>query len=403
MDAGDAAWEARPNRGRRHRVVVGAAGLTALVVGVALAGGDWPTSRPPPESTGPDQGSLEVAGQPGAEAPAGGEIPEVAVLRGPGPGADEAELPALDEPTGVVLVATALGDRDVTIVDVDAGEAATRDLDDIGARDPVAGFVVDDRFVVSTEERLYTLASGPHGSAELVADVGDIAEAWPAGGTDRVWVRVARGEGAPSRVQQIALDGRVTVEPTQAPTGNVAAGLASHVLLRRGGDLVAWQPGDDDVAVEVSSTVAMAAVGHRFAWCAGESREPACKELHLTDVRGHRDQRVADVADETATFAAYNAAFSPDGRFLATPVCTHPTACSLAVVDVGSRRAWVAAEGLLAQSSGLAWSPDRRWVFAHLTDGQVAAYRPGDDEARRIPVDLGRTGRIHDLGVLDAG
>jgi hypothetical protein len=230
-----------------------------------------------------------------------------------------------------------------------------------------------------------TFVMDPHPGAEVepLIDQPPFSVFVDAGVSDRVWTRRGRTDGEAAEISQVDLHGRIVHGPTVSPGGNLAVGLRDAVVLQRDAGLAVWDPVRDDIIITVDGPFPMGTDGRRFAWC-----DQPCQRLYLTDPAAGTTDLLAELPDD-ANFAGYDGRISPDGRYLATPVCldADPRRCALTVLDLENRRAWTVADGHHHGYGTPAWSPDSRWVFTYLTDDRLAAYQPGRADAHQLAIE----------------
>lgn len=389
LDRGAGTSSAQPDvaalwqRGRRRRRVkqlsAGAGTLTAIVLAAVVV-------LPALDGT-PDR--LEIGP---ADAPRTAELPQVPL---PDPESPPVELPQLTEPTGSLVVATR--DGSATFIDVDRMRVVDRQLDELAPGDPIERLVAGDRLVLYGANTTYAMDPEPDGDPEPIIKQSGSSVFVSSGVSDRVWIRPGTTDGAPADIMQIDVDGQQLLGPTESPGGNLAVGLRDLVVLQRDSQLIVWDPTADEIVDTVDGTFPMGTDGQRFAWC-----DDTCRRLHLTDPDAGTTRLVAELPDGVS-FAGYDGRISPDGRHLATPVCTREgdeRRCALSVLDLTAGQAWTVADGWFVGQGALGWTPDGQRLFLHLTDGRLASYRPGDHEVSVIDVDP--IPRPYGFGVVDA-
>lgn len=379
----DGLWEhtnRRIRRRRRRRWSGGAA--TLLLVILAAAAGLWALQDPRgvvlEQRDGP--GDEQTQQEPSEAQPV--------EVEGPDGQSERAEaLPELAEPTGSLVVATRPREEQMVVLDVDTGELTERRLRELAPGDPAEKLIGGARLIFYGATTIYAMDPDPDAEPEAIVQESTFAVFVPSGHTDRVWVRPGRTDHAPAEVYQIDVHGNVLRGPTETPGGNLAVGLRDQVVLsqRDGQDttLVVWDPKTDEVVTEVAGTFPMGTDGERFAWCDVE-----CQDLYVTDPAADRSTRVA-TSDERARFSGRNGTMSPNGRYLATPICDESRSCALAVIDLQEGRSWTVLDQLLPSTSHVGWGHDSQRIFAYLPSTRtVAVYQPGD-APHQIATDLG--------------
>ena len=359
-----ALWQ-RGRRRRRTKRLSSVAGVAAIVTAAVVA---VPAldGVPRPVEIGP------------ADTPRVEQLPQVPL---PNPATGPASLPTLEHTTDAQLVLTR--DGVAHFVDVDRQHIETRRLSELAAGDPPERLIVGDQLVLYGGATTYVMDPHPDAEVEPLTDQPPFSVFVDAGVPDRVWIRGGRTDNAPAEILQIGLDGTVELGPTLSPSGNLAVGLRNTVVLQRYDGLVVWDPAEDEILLTVDGPFPMGTDGHRFAWC-----DQPCQRLYLTDPTTGTTDLLAELPDD-ASFAGYDGRISPDGRYLATPICLDgdPRRCALTVLDLDHQRAWTVADGHHEGYGKPAWSPDSRWVFIHLTDDRLAAYQPGRTEAEQLNID----------------
>lgn len=368
-------------RGLRRRALKRTGTSVAVVTAVAalvVAGPALLADRAP----GVDIGPVETP-QPPVEREV--EVPDVE--------AGSAALPPLEERTVAIVIAIRDGQAD--FVQIDSGQITTRDLPELAPGDPPLRMVDGDRLVLYGGDTIHAMDPNPVATPEPIVETDSFAVFVPSGVGDRIWVRPGRTDGAVAEVRQVDMTGATVLGPAPSPGGNLAVGLREAVVLQRSDGLVVWDPTTDEIVQEVDGPFPMGTDGDRFAWCDSE-----CRDLHVADPSAETTTSVAELP-EGFSFAGYAGRISPDGRFLAAPVCAEGPGgrCALAVLDLHSDRAWTVADGW-ATSSAPAWSPDSRWVFTTNDDGRLAAYQPGNRQAALV--DAPQLDRVLGLGVIAA-
>lgn len=358
-----ALWQRGRHRRRAKRTT--AVGMTAAVaVGVVAVQPVWDGAVPDIDLTP-------------ADAPATADLPTVVL---PDPGGERAELAPLVEPTGSLLVATY--DGSATFVDVDRREVTDRELPELATGDPPYRLIAGDRLVLWGGQRTYAMDPDPDAEPEPIVDETTSSVFVPAGVPDRFWIRLGTTDGSPAPISQVAVDGQVLLGPTESPAGNLVAGLRDTVVLQRDGELLVWDPQTDQVAERIPGVFPMGSDGDRFAWC-----DQGCRQLSITDPVAGTTRLLARVPDG-ATFSGYGGQLSPDGRFLAAPLCVDGgRRCGLAVLDLHDDRATIVADGWVSSTARPAWSPDSHRVFVVLEDDRLATYRPGTPDATIVQID----------------
>lgn len=339
--------------GRRLLPVLGlvAAGAAVVFATVALpSGAPDPTVSRPATAPGPSDSvpattpSTTVA----STAPATSTPPITAFRPQP---------PLFGEAAGVTLVFDG-GGNDVLAVDPDQRLAARTTLAGHRAGDPPFRLIEEDGRLVVGWGEVYAVDVVTGDAVEL----GRATIYLPAAEPNRVWLvdypQGFIGGGTPV-VWQVDTRGVPVTEPvTFDVPGFPAMGIGGGLAVETEDGVVLWDAATGEATARLGAgpaTVADAS-GSLLAWC-----DPACLELHITDLATGAEVVATGSAAEFTTFSfgGRPARFSPDRRHLAALAGN-----ALVLVDTadGSARevAWIP-EGELAY---VAWSPDGAQVFA---------------------------------------
>lgn len=380
-------WE----RGRRRRAAKGAVAIVGLAafaatVGVILPDVDRsPTIQPvgPSGSTSPDVVPSASASEPSNVAPP--PLP----------------FPVLDEQTDTTIVVAQ--DGKLEFVHVDDGSSVTIPMPEAAAGDPPQRLGGGDgSIVVYGGDTLYAFPARADAFAPVpIAQPGTFAVFVGAGVPDRVWLRPGRTTAGTREISLIGVDGTPLVEPFESDF-LLVAGLRDVVVLDLGGILAAWDPVRRDDLLRIRDAFPMGTDGSRFAHC-----DAVCKTISLSDPRAGTTVPVA-TAGEDLVYTGYAGALSPDGRHVAAPACLQFGStgqdCRLEVIEIATGRRWTVAEGHVSPHRTPVWSPDGGWVFAISEGAQLFAYRPGQDEPRRVDVPPIAGGRaVAQLLAIEAG
>lgn len=289
------------------------------------------------------------------------------------------------------------GDGELWAVDVAAERARHVTVRELSPGDP-------DHRVVRRGDRFVFWGYATYATAKPGEPLARIAgDTWffiPSAHPNRVWVTVLDPDSpatvnALEAVREITVDGRVTVPDVEPPGGRwPQAAVTSGLLFYRDGAWSVWDPrtGEDVRRLDLGGPLGPTH-GDLIASCPAEP----CIELRLTDARSGR-WRIAHAPDGKA-FQLWNAAFSPDGSQLATPVSDVSASPSespadLALVDIGSLETRVVPGSTVSPYYVfIAWSADGDHVF--ITGGErfkprtVVAYRLGDGTARALDIEVG--------------
>lgn len=349
---------------RRRRAKVAAAAVAAAAAATAVLAGQVLVSPVPSVDIGPVGQSTLVD-----RVALPGEV-----------GASRATLVPLDRDTGAVVVMA--GDGRASVVDVDAAETSERELPELAAGDPLYRLVAGRRLVLYGGDTIYAMDTDLESDPEPIVDTTSFAVFVPSGLPDRIWVRAGRTDEAAADIRQVNLHGQTLHGPTTSPGGNAVIGLADTVVLQRDDRLVVWDPTTDQILQEVPGPFPMGTDGRRFAWCDAD-----CRSLSLSNPSTGTTTTVAQLPGGYA-FGGYGGRISPDGHYLATPVChAGPDGrCAVTVIDLVNAQAWTVADGWATGSAHLAWAPDSGRLFMASSEGRLITFRPGDDQASLVPV-----------------
>jgi hypothetical protein len=374
----DELWASGRRHRRAKRILTTVVTVTVVSVATVIAADGWM------ERTRADIGPV-----------IGAPSPMVHDVGLPDPGAEPDDLGVLSRPTGSIVVA--VRDGAAEFVTVDTMEADERMLPELAAGDPLFRIVDGDRLVLYGGDTVYAMDPRVDAQPEPITELGSFAGFVPSGVPDRVWLQEGRTAGQPAEVRQIDVTGRTIIGPSLSPGANLVLGLRDKAILQGDSGLVVWNPATDTIVQEVDGPFPMGTDGTRFAWC-----DQRCQNLYLSDP-GTGDTELVATLPDGFSFGAYYGRISPDGRFLATPVCADgpQDRCALAVLDLRGNGSWTVADGRVAGSPAPAWSPDGAWVFAPGPEGQLVAYRPGDNQASLVP-GQGLNNQPLGLGVIAA-
>jgi hypothetical protein len=290
----------------------------------------------------------------------------------------------------------------LTEVDIDAGSVTVHELPELAPGDPLYSLVSRGEVLVfygHTDVGPAAFAVDPDtlGSPTLIDD-----EAWffvPSAIEDRVWIAVLDPSSpatvrALKAVREVTVDGTVTTADVAPPDGRWPIAAVVDGLVFQGDDVLEiWDPQIQELVKTVPGPFVVAAWGNRIVTC-----NQQCDQLDLIDL----DADTRRTIDVPVGAASANGAFSPDGRYIVMPALlgegplTPETELVVILVDFETGEASVI-PGTLTENRftfpGVAWSSDGEWVFmgpfaADGDSGELRAYRPRDDTAYRIPVEL---------------
>jgi hypothetical protein len=187
----------------------------------------------------------------------------------------------------------------------------------------------------------------------------------------------------------------VTTADVAPPEGRRPLAAVDDGLVFQEDDLLEiWDPRTREFVETLPGPFPVAAWGNRIVTCG------QCDQLQLVDLDADT-QRTIDIPTGVASVSA-NGVFSPDGRYMAMPgfltegPLTTDTELVVVLVDFETGEASVI-PGTLTKNRfafpGIAWSPDGQWVFmgpftVDDDSGEVRAYRPNDETAYRIPIEV---------------
>lgn len=180
------------------------------------------------------------------------------------------------------------------------------------------------------------------------------------------------------------------------PDGRWPVAAVDDGLVFQGDDVLEiWDPDSQEFLETFPGPFPVAAWRNRLVTCT------QCDQLHLIDL-GADTRRTIDVPIGVAWVNGYDGAFSPDGRYVAVPggltggPLTPETELVVVLVDFEAGTATVI-PGTLTQNRftfpRVAWSSDGEWLFmgpfaADGDQGELRAYRPGDETAYRVPIEV---------------
>ncbi len=264
-------------------------------------------------------------------------------------------------PSGLLFLA---GRDPGTLIRVDAatGAVATfKDLRGLSGGDPPY-------MIAFTGGRLVTFALGRTTSySPAVDDRRSLGEAWffvPSATPGRVWnILLTPHSNVTFRgVREVTVDGRVTFARHEKVPGWPVGAVTEGIVLQKR-RLEVWNPATGKIVRKLPATFPVAFRGSLAASCA----DP-CHGVHLTDTATGADRVVP------GEFAAFEGAFSPDGKLLALPASGR----RLAIVDVAAGTvALVPGARLDKTYQRLTWASSG-WIFYKAPGGKVGAWRPGE-------------------------
>jgi hypothetical protein len=297
-------------------------------------------------------------------------------------------------PTGAGTRLYLAGDGEAWIVDVERERARRLTLQQIGPGDPPHRVIRRGRRLV-----LYGPSTAYVGEPGLRRPLRALdRDSWfvlPSAHPERVWI-VSREPGSPPTVlsfravREVDTDGRVTVPDVRPPARlwPERAFSGDRLLLVGRYDSVLWDAASGNIVRRLPHD-AVGDLGPSHGDLLASCPRP-CRSLRLTDVRSgaRRDLPLPS----GVRFEVGLAAFSPDGRVLATPVTGRSH--RLALIDVaGGGVRIVPGSRVPSGYTFVDWSADGREVF--ITGGErfrkrtIAAYRVGAARARVLDVDVG--------------
>ena len=333
--------------------------------------------------------------------------PVVAPVRPEGPAMSE--TPVLAEATdSFVYLST---DNRLTVVDIDSAEATVHRVPELAPGDPLYRLIRrGDRLVFYGQTETGPAAFAVE--ANTPTEPGLIGEAWffiPGATDDTIWLALLE-ESSPDTVRALASIREVTVDGTVVtgdvvppdgrwPTAAVDAGL----LFQGDEELELWDPHIGRFIDSVPGPFPVATWRNRMVTC------QQCGELHLIDLDAGTD-RVVELPPGVATVSGYGGTFSDDGRYAAvigydtegpiSPLSAisvvlidFDTATAATVPGIGTEASDVVSSDPGNRYPQLAWNTDGTWLFfsvgsLNAENGQLFAYRPGDDTAFTVPIAL---------------
>ena len=295
------------------------------------------------------------------------------------------------------------GNGELWTVDVDAERAEHLRMPELAAGDPPHRIAaIGDRLALWGYDVAGVPLADPSGSARTLA-----SDAWifiPAAEDDRIWVGFLDPESpaterALGELREIDAGGNVITRGVEPPDGAWPyAELTSGLLFQGPGSLRLWNP-QSERTVRTYPWQEIGDMGPVSGDVLASCRE-SCEELILTDFAAGEQRRIR--APRGLVFAAFQAAFSPDGATLAVPVLeagggwrsysTHDR--ELALVSLEGGETEIVADSTVSAGYVLtAWSPAGDRVF--MTGGgrsaarEIVAYGVGEARARVLDVKIG--------------
>lgn len=396
-------WEQPPQRAawvRRWRwpIVAAVVAVAVVAVGVLTRGERYGRAGPA------DAGELAVTRDGGTDADTGASTPARAPDMAPTPlealdvaSAAPGRAPLLPDASGMSVVVA--DDSRVDVIDL-----ATGDTRKLVRRTSSASPM--DVWSMSTVGNTVVTTDGPD-TVRITADGRRTRLArghWmlPTFSDDSVWV--ARSGAVASRdLWQLGLDGSVIGHVRVPPVAQALVGLPTGVIATAPGGLHLLTAEGSRQLVTGGQLAAVGAGGD-LAWfsCGADFR---C-ELVLGTLDDPDQHRLALARDQVPSnwYALGFGRYSPDRRWLALPMSTFDggapvdTAVTLIDVAAGTEVARLdQTERRAYETTGLAWTPDSRWLLSSLNEGLVAWDARSNDVKT---IDRQRGGGMRSLAVL---
>ena len=296
------------------------------------------------------------------------------------------------------------GDGEMWVVDVDAERTDhVRLADQLAAGDPPHRIaVIGDRLALWSYDVTSVPVANPSAPPTTLAKDGWIFI--PAADRDRIWVGFLGSESAATEralgeLREIDASGEVITRDVKPPNGAWPyAELTSGLLFQGPGPIRLWDP-EDQRTVRTFPWEQIGDIGPVGGDLLASCIE-SCEQLILTDFATGDQRRIA--APDGRALVAPEASFSPDRTILAVPVKEAGGGWKsfssydreLALVSLESGDVQIVPDSTVSPGYVFtAWSPDGREVF--ITGGErhaardLIAYRPGDDRARVLDVEVG--------------
>jgi hypothetical protein len=262
--------------------------------------------------------------------------------------------PLLGRPTGIRLGVA--GPNGVRVFDLDTGDAVFevrggfQGLGTVVPRD--AGLVLVVRGVASY---FPDLSAGEAGITPIALGLAE--SVLPSDQHDRVWLRQGEVFGsAPLTLTEVELSGRVVSGPIELPSDARPVGPAAGGVVVNTSDGI-FHIGRDGSRRRVAPGVAFGAhettVVHRA--CDDDLR---CA-VYVTDIVGGQTRLIPGT--EATVGTTLNTALRPDGAVLAAFLTGGQR--DLVIIDLADGTVLHRSANALRDGSGLAWSPDGRWLF----------------------------------------
>ena len=265
----------------------------------------------------------------------------------------------------------------------------TRHLAKLSPADPLY-------FIAATGGRLvtyghdHTYSYGPAARAPARS----LGQSWffvPSATPGRVWLALL---GNPRTVtlrglREVTVGGTTTLAHTPKPPAWPIAALTTGLVIQRR-TLELWNP-RTGATTKLPGVFPMGARGSVVASC-----EDPCPMLHVTDTRARSEFDVRPPAGWRFVPTYAQDSFSPDGELLALPVHRRGGENAVALLDLTDKTLRTIPGAPLAHDYQLiAWASSG-WLYFSSTARRIAAYRPGEEAARILPV---RVGKVIDLAV----
>jgi hypothetical protein len=267
----------------------------------------------------------------------------------------------------------------LTLIHLSDNRVEHRRLRELSPGDP--NYLIDatgGRLVVYGHDHTYSFGPAAREPAR------SLGESWffvPSATPGRVWLallgnpRTLRLRG----LREVTARGATTAVTGRPPSWPMAALSTGLVIQRR--TLELWNPRHPSSTRPLPGVFPVATRGSVLASC----NDP-CPRLYITDTRRGAGSAIGAPAGVRFMPGYGQGAFSPDGDLLALPAAAARGRSVVVLLDLASRHARVLAGASLSGDSPLiAWGRSG-WLYFNSPGGHIAAYPPGGQAARLLPV-----------------
>jgi outer membrane protein assembly factor BamB len=294
----------------------------------------------------------------------------------------DAKVPERGEEPFESSAATLLlsSDHALTAIDLERGTSERVAVDELAGGDPPYRLTRRGDAVVFYGERGDTYAATP-AALDAPWRLGSSSYYLPSAEPDRVWlVEGSASTLARNEVREVAIDGRITLEPRLLPAETIPQGAVSQgLVLSDGSGLRVWDPRTEQSVAELPGQFLIAAQGDLLAWCADE-----CENLQISDLSSGTQVLIASPSD-SLTWSPQGA-FAPSGDRLAVRLgAADRQDAELAVIELNGSITMLETP---VAATPITWDPFGRWLFAATADGSLLVHDVEKNRTQLRALDL---------------